>query len=49
VRKIQSGRSQEKIKPDDVETGREYVEAYVLFVLYIARIYATAKGVAKGH
>jgi len=38
-----------KFKPDDVEAGREYVEVYVPFVSYIERIYATAKGAAKGH
>jgi hypothetical protein len=38
-----------RFKPDDVEAGREYVEVYVPFVSYIERIYATAKGAAKGH
>lgn len=41
--------AKKKFKPDDVEAGREYVEAYVPFVSYIERIYATAKGPAKGH
>lgn len=41
--------AKKKFKPDDVEAGREYVEAYVPFVSYIERIYATAKGEAKGH
>ena len=41
--------AKKKFKPDDVEAGREYVEAYVLFVSYIERIYATAKGATKGH
>lgn len=38
-----------KFKPDNVEAGREYVEAYVPFVSYIERIYAAAKSAAKGH
>jgi len=41
--------AKKNFKPDDVEAGREYVEAYVPFVSYIERIYATAKGAAKGH
>ena len=41
--------AKKKFKSDDVEAGREYVEAYVPFVSYIERIYATAKGAAKGH
>ena len=41
--------AKKKFKPDDVEAGREYVEAYVPFVSYIERIYATAKGATKGH
>ena len=35
--------AKKRFKPDDVEAGREYVEAYVPFVSYIERIYATAK------
>jgi hypothetical protein len=41
--------AKKNFKPDDVEAGREYVEVYVPFVSYIERIYATAKGEAKGH
>jgi hypothetical protein len=41
--------AKKKFKPDDVQAGREYVETYVPFVSYIERIYATAKGAAKGH
>lgn len=41
--------AKKKFKPDDVDAGREYVEVYVPFVSYIERIYATAKGAAKGH
>lgn len=36
-------------KKDDVEAGREYVEAYVPFVHYIERLYEAAKYPAKGH
>jgi hypothetical protein len=41
--------AKKKFKPDDVDAGREYVEVYVPFVSYVERIYATAKGAAKGH
>jgi hypothetical protein len=47
--KFKAVAAKKKFKPDDVEAGREYVEAYVPFVSYIERIYATAKGAAKGH
>ena len=47
--KFKAVAAKKKFKPDDVEAGREYVEAYVPFVSYIERIYATAKGAAKDH
>lgn len=34
---------------DDVETGREYVEAYVSFIHYVERLYEAAKSPAQGH
>lgn len=36
-------------KTDDVEAGREYIEAYVPFVHYIESLYEAAKNPAKGH
>lgn len=36
-------------KKDNVEAGREYIEAYVSFVHYIERLYEAAKYPAKGH
>ena len=47
--KFKAVAAKKNFKPDDVEAGREYVEVYVPFVSYIERIYATAKGAAKGH
>jgi hypothetical protein len=47
--KFKAVAAKKNFKPDDVEAGREYVEAYVPFVSYIERIYATAKGETKGH
>lgn len=47
--KFKAVAAKKKFKPDDVEAGREYVEAYVPFVSYIERISATVNGEAKGH
>jgi Family of unknown function (DUF6448) len=41
--------ARKKFKPDDVDAGREYVEAYVLFLGYIERIYEAAKSPAEDH
>lgn len=34
---------------DDVEAGREYVEAYVTYTHYVERFYEAAKGPVEGH
>ncbi len=34
---------------DNVQAGREYVEAYVLFLEHVERIFAAAKSPARGH
>ena len=47
--KFKAVAAKKNFKPDNVEAGREYVEVYVPFVSYVERIYATAKGEAKGH
>jgi hypothetical protein len=36
-------------KPDDVEAGREYVKAYVIFIHYVERLYQSALSPAEGH
>lgn len=36
-------------KKDDVEAGREYVEAYVRYIHYAEKLYATAIAPPKGH
>jgi len=41
--------AKKKFKPNDVEAGREYVEAYVSFLEFIERIYEAAKSPAGGH
>lgn len=41
--------ARKKFKPDNVEAGREYVEAYVFFLHYVERIYDAAKGEPEGH
>jgi hypothetical protein len=41
--------SRKKFKQDDVEAGREYIEAYVKYVHYVERLYEAAKTPAPGH
>ena len=47
--KFKAVRAKKNFKPEDIDAGREYVEAYVPFVSYIERIYTTAKSAAEGH
>lgn len=41
--------SKKKFKADDVEAGREYIEAYVQYIHYVERLYEAAKTQAPGH
>lgn len=41
--------SKKKFKADDVEDGREYIEAYVRYIHYVERLYEAAKTQAPGH
>lgn len=41
--------AKKKYKADDVEAGREFIEAYTAFVEHVERIFETAKGPAEGH
>ncbi len=41
--------SRKKFKADDVEAGREYIEAYVKYIHYVERLYEAAKISAHGH
>ncbi len=41
--------SRKKFKADDVEAGREYVEAYVKYIHYVERLYESATVAAHGH
>jgi hypothetical protein len=38
-----------KFKKDDVEAGREYIEAYVSYIHYVEQAYEAAKNPAHGH
>jgi hypothetical protein len=41
--------ARKKYKADDIEAGREFIEAYTAFVEHVERIFETAKGPAEGH
>ncbi len=41
--------SRKKFKADDVEAGREYIEAYVKYIHYVERLDEAAKISAHGH
>ena len=36
-------------RPDDIQAGREYIEAYVPFIHYVERIYEAATAPMEGH
>ncbi len=41
--------AKKNFKKDNVEAGQEYIEAYVVFIHYIERLYEAAKEPAQGH
>jgi hypothetical protein len=41
--------AKKKYDKNDVESGREYIEAYVIYIHYVERIYGAAKQGAHGH
>ena len=41
--------AKKNFKKDDVEAGRKYIEAYVIFIHYVEGLYETAKEAAHGH
>ncbi|MCL5807793.1 MAG: DUF6448 family protein [Deltaproteobacteria bacterium] len=41
--------TKKKFKADDVEAGREYIEAYVQYIHYVERLYEAASTQAPGH
>lgn len=47
--KFEQAMSRKKFKADDVEAGREYIEAYVKYIHYVERLYEAAKTTAHGH
>lgn len=48
-RQFKNAIGREKFKKDNMQAGREYVEAYVSFIHYVERLYEAAKGPAEGH
>lgn len=36
-------------KPDDLEAGRKYVDAYVAYIHYVEQVHEAARNPAKGH
>ncbi|MFY9569768.1 MAG: DUF6448 family protein [Blastocatellia bacterium] len=41
--------SLKNFKKDDIESGREYVKAYVVFIHYVERLYEASKSSTHGH
>lgn len=41
--------AKKNFKKDDVEAGRKYIEAYVIFIHYVERLYEAAKKADHGH
>jgi len=48
-KKFEQLMAKKKYDPGDVETGREFIEAYTVFVEQVERIFETTKGVAESH
>lgn len=47
--RFQAAWSKRRFDPDDVEAGREYVEAYVPYIHFVEHLYGFAKESAHGH
>jgi len=47
--KFEKVMKKKNFKKDNVEAGREYVEAYVIFIHYVEGLYETAKKGVHGH
>jgi len=47
--KFEKVMKKKNFKKDDVDAGREYVEAYVIFIHYVENLYDTAKKGIHGH
>jgi hypothetical protein len=41
--------AKKNFKKDDVEAGRKYIEAYVIFIHYVEELYGAAKKAVHGH
>ncbi len=42
-------RARQDYEPNDLDRGREYVQAYVEFIHYVERLHESAAGRASGH
>jgi hypothetical protein len=47
--RFQAAWSKRRFDPNDVEAGREYIEAYVPYIHFVERLYDVAKESAHGH
>jgi hypothetical protein len=47
--KFEKVMKKKNFKKENVDAGREYVEAYVIFIHYVETLYDTAKKGAHGH
>jgi hypothetical protein len=47
--KFEKAMKKKNFKKDNVDAGRQYVEAYVIFIHYVENLYNTAKKGAHGH
>ncbi len=47
--KFEKVMKKKNFKKDNLDAGREYVEAYVIFIHYVENLYETAKKGAHGH
>jgi len=49
IEEFEKAISKKDFSPDNVEAGREYIEAYVPFIHYVERIYEAAAAPVEGH
>ena len=47
--RFQAAWSKRRFDPNDVEAGREYVEAYVPYIHFVERLFDVAKESSHGH
>lgn len=47
--RFQEALAKKNFDRNNVEAGREYVDAYVVFIHYVERLYQAARSVPHGH